>query len=224
MTEATLWRLDAGLDHLAQFPILDHLPNGVTDERDGQIPDELRHDLDQNGALHEGSRPHADVSSYSGLSAHHRYQARKISLEYMASMLAHPGQVSYTEGANRWDPINHGLTLRHLFPFKSDCSGTYTFLARRVMFDVHPGMKDIVNGLAWKAGNTTSMMEHGREVHSDFEVMDAILYAPAPSLGFDFWHTAVYTGAEAAFSHGSMAGPFHLKWDYRPIHSVLRYF
>jgi cell wall-associated NlpC family hydrolase len=36
-------------------------------------------------------------------------------------------------------------------------------------------------------------------------------------------HVAVYVGNGMVISHGSEAGPFLLRWDYRPVNEVRRY-
>lgn len=162
------------------------------------------------------------MSSYSGLSAEHAAHARDIVVEYCHALLAHPDQVHYTQGPDRWGGIAHNHTLKDLLPFYGDCSSTATFVLWRALNDVHKGTRDVVNGERWKAGFTGTIAQHGKRVVHDanIKVGDLILYGPAPT----YEHVAVALGGGMVFSHGSEGGPYKLPLDYRPDRGPTRRF
>jgi hypothetical protein len=151
--------------------------------------------------------------SYSGLSESHRRVAKHVVVAYCEKLLSKPDEVHYTQGAARWSGIDQKKNLSSLFPFYGDCSSTATFILWRALTHVHKGVKDRVNGAAWKAGYTGTIASHGLHVLHDanIQVGDLILYGPGPT----YEHVTVALGGGKCFSHGSEGGPYILPLDYR---------
>lgn len=163
------------------------------------------------------------TASYSGLSRKHRDEAKHIVAVYARLLLTEPGNVHYTQGSDRWSGILKRQHQSDIFPFKGDCSSTYTFIDWRALEHVHPGITDIINGAHWLGGYTGTIAAHGKTVHHDenLQIGDALLYGPAPT----YEHVTTYLGGGVCFSHGSEGGPYPLDIDYRPDrHLAKRFF
>lgn len=153
------------------------------------------------------------MSSVSGLSRAHRLEARRIVAHGAGLMLAHPQAVHYSMGSDRWEGIDRRLLIaRGQYPKHSDCSSSSTWLLWNALAHTF-GVRDVVNGTAWRAGYTGTIAQHGKLVAHDrnLQVGDLLLYGPAPI----YEHVAVYMGGGKVFSHGSEPGPYLLDMDYR---------
>src|SRR5262245_28060690 len=76
----------------------------------------------------------------------------------------HREQVHYTQGSRRWDGINKHLEARKGdFPRYADCSAFATWCIWNGIYLLFK-CKDTVNGCAWKAGYTGTMLTHGKSV------------------------------------------------------------
>jgi hypothetical protein len=141
------------------------------------------------------------------------------------ALLRNPGAVHYTQGSDRFSGITQNKSPHvpsRLFPFHGDCSSTYTWAMWRALHKLF-GIGDRVNGQHWRAGFTGTIAQHGRLVsgrRGTRKVADAVLYGPAPN----FEHVTGMFGPGVVFSHGSEAGPFLLKIDYRPDRAQVRRF
>jgi hypothetical protein len=160
-------------------------------------------------------------NSYSGLSPEHRAQARRTILHGVDLLLRNPRAIHYTQGSQRWEGINKKLRAqRGQYPTHGDCSSTHTWLIWCAVTGVKPDIRDLVNGLHWKAGFTGTIIHHGKIVHNirNAKVGDAVLYGPLPNCE----HVATYIGGGLVFSHGGEAGPFKLHADYRSDRVAIR--
>lgn len=150
------------------------------------------------------SRVRALFGSVSGLSAEHRHKATNMALQAAVLWLHHKDQIHYTEGSQRWECIDRDIKAwRGEYAHHGDCSSSLTAWVWSGLDHFH--VRDTVNGLHWRAGNTESMLDHGRRVRSLFPGC-AVIYNG---------HTALYTGGGLVVSHGSEAGPLLLPWNYR---------
>jgi hypothetical protein len=130
-------------------------------------------------------------------------------------MLAHKGQVHYSQGRDRWEGIDHHLThLNNTFPKHCDCSSTATWLLWDAIARTY-GVRDLVNHAGWKAGYTGTMQGGGKQVKHDSNLLigDCVFYGDQG--GGISEHVAVYIGGGKVFSHGSEGGPYILPLDYR---------
>lgn len=155
-----------------------------------------------------------------GLSDAHRSEARRVILAGVRLLMAHPAQVHYSMGSDRWEGIAKGLRIaKGEYPKHGDCSSTHSWLVWNAL--THVGaMLDHLNGQHWRAGFTGTIAAHGIVVPSvrAAKVGDAVLYGPAPT----FEHVATYIGGGRVFSHGSERGPFLLGIDYRADRHMIR--
>jgi hypothetical protein len=156
----------------------------------------------------------------SGLSDAHAASARRVILLGVELLMAHPSQVHYTQGPERWEGIAKKLRIAdHKAPTHGDCSSTHSWLLWNAL--THVGLdRDLVNGVAWRGGYTGTIAAHGKRVVDvrNAKVGDAVLYGPAPT----FEHVATYIGGGRVFSHGSESGPFILGIDYRRDRGMIR--
>lgn len=159
------------------------------------------------------------MASVSGLRAKHRAEVRREILRSIRLLVAHPGDVHYTQGSGRWDGIAHKKhPSKGLFPFYGDCSSTDTWL---LWLGLHHYMgekygrpvRDLVNGTNWTGGFTGTMVRHGKPVAHDRNLMvgDQIFYGSGPT----YHHVVTSIGGRRAFSHGTDSGPFLVDIDYR---------
>jgi len=152
------------------------------------------------------------MSSVSGLSAAHRIKARDLTMQAALLGLKNTQSIYYTQTGRRWDGINKNLKAwQGEFPHYADCSSFATWCLWNGLD--HFGVRDVVNGAAWKAGYTGTMLNHGKVVTKQSNWMrgDLILYGN----GFPGHHVAVYCGDGFVISHGSNAGPLKIRWNYR---------
>jgi hypothetical protein len=158
-------------------------------------------------------------SSTSGLSRLHRRRARQLAVQAALLGLNHRVDLHYTQGARRWDGIAHGLQAgRGKFPYYTDCSAFATWCLWNGLSQYN--VRDVVNGLGWRAGFTGTMLSHGRRVPTIGGILtgDLVLYGG---------HVAVIVGRRGGVpmvvSMGSERGPFYLRWNYRRVQAVRRY-
>lgn len=158
------------------------------------------------------------MSSVSGLSAAHRAEARRR--VYTAAMLGfrNRDQIHYTQTAARWQGIaDTRKSQMGQYPNYADCSAFATWCIWNGIY-VKFGVRDTVNGAAWKAGYTGTMLSHGKLVThlASVKVGDCVLYGLRGTTGK---HTAIVVGRKNSqimvVSHGSEAGPFYLPYNYR---------
>lgn len=133
----------------------------------------------------------------------------------------HAGIMQYSEGSNRWSGIAEDKrAYKNEYPPFADCSSSGAW----VYWDATRAEKlvDFVNGLGWRAGNTTSMVRCGQNVNRN-ELLrgDAVFYGGSRT---EPEHLAIYIGNNRVFSHGSPGGPRILSIDYRTdINQFKRY-
>lgn len=146
-----------------------------------------------------------------GLSEKHRKGAVNGALQAAIVGLHHASQMHYTQDGRRWEGIDRRRdAAKGEYPHYSDCSSFYTWCAYNGLV-LHGGNhSDRVNGLAWRAGYTGTLLRHGRRRNMPIPGC-AIVYGRA-------WpgeHVALYTGGGKVVSHGSEGGPYLLNWRYR---------
>lgn len=131
--------------------------------------------------------------------------------------LAHAPSVHYTQTAARWDGIaRHLLAADGGYPRYADCSSFYTWC----MWQGMRAMADTVNGQAWHAGYTGTLLTHGELVQGTPKAGDAAIYGH----GWPGSHVAICLGDGTVISHGSEGGPYHLALRYRSdLYQVRRY-
>lgn len=130
--------------------------------------------------------------------------------------------IHYTESSPaRWQGIDlDKKAWRGEFPEWADCSAFVTWCLWNGLH--HFYRPDVVNGEAWKAGYTGTMLNHGEIIRGLKKAIrgDAIIYGPA----WPGQHTAIYVGNNRVISHGSEEGPLLLPVEYRKdILSIRRY-
>jgi cell wall-associated NlpC family hydrolase len=162
------------------------------------------------------------MSSVSGLSPKHRSVARKLMMNALLIGYSHASQVHYTQDLKkRWQWKKADLkAYRGEFPRYVDCSSFATWAIWNGLS--HYGVRDTVNGLAWNAGYTGTMLKHGKRVNSsrNWKRGDCFIYGS----GWPGKHVAVYIGGGYVISHGSEGGPYKVRWNYRPdLMEVRRY-
>ena len=127
-----------------------------------------------------------------------------------AAVLAYHNRrnIAYSEGWQRWDGItNHRHAWRGEYPHVADCSSFVTWCIYQGLH--HYGVRDVVNGLNWRAGYTGTMLNHGHHVSRPFPGV-CVTYGPGTGS-----HEAIYTGGGLVVSHGNQAGPLLLPLHYR---------
>lgn len=170
------------------------------------------------------------MSSYSGLNERDRAVARRLFIKGVEVLMAHPAQLHYSQDMTlRWEGIHDAIIpwfnngrINGRYPKHGDCSSTGTYLLWLALAH-HFHLPDTVNGAAWKAGYTGTLIDHGKQVRdwSRLKVGDAIIYGASHS---STEHVAWSIGGRRAFSHGSEAGPFIVDFEYRhDIVGVRRY-
>lgn len=161
------------------------------------------------------------MSSVSGLSRAHRITARDLTCRAAILGIKNSAAIHYTQGPRRWDGISKNLKAhKGQFPIYADCSAFATWCLWNGLN--HFGVRDTVNGEHWSGGYTGTMLDHGkRVVHSTNWLRgDLFIYGN----GAPGEHVALYLGGGMVASHGSEAGPFKLRWNYRSdLMEVRRY-
>ena len=148
------------------------------------------------------------------LNKHQRHSARNNILLGAHLMLSHPGAIYYTQGADRWEGIaRRDRVVKGHYPRHGDCSSTVTWMLWNALTHALEDMAigDIVNGLHWQAGNTETMMQHGKHISRCTIVGDCVFYGHT----FARRHVAIYIGNGYVFSHGSAGGPYKVNGRYR---------
>lgn len=156
----------------------------------------------------------------SGLNAAQRIAARRRIKKAAYLWLDHAPEIHYSQDAVlRWEGITkHLRSYRGEYARHADCSSFATYVHWDGTLRWKP--KDYVNGQSWKAGYTGTQEDCGRRVTGRTMVGDLVQYGG---------HVAVVVrGARTlhdtlVISHGSEAGPFLLRADYRPVAQVRRY-
>jgi hypothetical protein len=164
------------------------------------------------------------MASVSGLNKAQRLKARQLTVDAAFLALNNKPRVHYTQGSRRWDGINKDLKAHQgEYPRYCDCSSFATWCIWNGLD--HYDIRDTVNGLAWKAGYTGTMLNHGKRVVHQANLLrgDCVIYGRPGSTGA---HTAIIVGTQGntpmVISHGSEAGPFYVRYDYRPDIIMIR--
>jgi cell wall-associated NlpC family hydrolase len=127
--------------------------------------------------------------------------------------LAHAPEIHYTQGPRRWDGINRDYKAwRGEYPIYADCSAFATWCLWNGLD--HYGVRDTVNDSDWQAGYTGTMLEHGKVIVHEENVLqgDLVLYGVPGTTGK---HVAICVGGGKVISHGSEGGPYLLEIHYR---------
>ncbi len=157
------------------------------------------------------------MPSVSGLSRHQRIRARDRAVQAAELALAHTESMDYTQDlVKRWVGITKDRRARRgEFPKHADCSSFVTWCLWNGLF-LRFGLDDIVNGLDWRAGNTTSMLEHGKRVRK----LDRLV--PGDCVHYGSGETAHVTmvigrlnGVPQVASFGSDDCPCSTDYNYR---------
>jgi len=205
--------LDDFAKRLADLP-LDDPPE--TDEGDADA--ELKY-LDPLSAAEQDAEPPIGMwGSAIGLSPRQRVAARKRIVRAAWIGYQHRGAIHYTQRSQRWAIRTGARSKRGQYPHNADCSAYATYLHWDATVDHH--LRDFINGAAWRAGFTGTMVRHGVRIGRPTLVGDCVFY------GGSFWvphHVAVYIGHGRVFSHGSESGPYILPWNYRRVVQTRRY-
>jgi hypothetical protein len=168
------------------------------------------------------------MASVSGLSAAHRIEARDRTVRAAMLGLKRKDSLHYTQGPRRWDGIRKDLRSQEgECPTHADCSSFATWCLWNGLF-VKFKVRDTVNGAAWQAGFTGTMLTNGKRVVHRSNVIrgDCVIYGD----GGSGKHTAIVVGRRKSdnkimcVSHGSESGPHYVEYDYRPdIMEIRRY-
>src|SRR4051794_7051220 len=106
------------------------------------------------------------MASVSGLSPSNRARARQMTVQAALLGVRHAPEIHYTQGTMRWEGIDRHLKAwRGQFPTHADCSAYATWCIWNGLD--HFGVRDPVNGMAWHAGYTGTMLKHGKSVHHE---------------------------------------------------------
>jgi hypothetical protein len=167
------------------------------------------------------------MSSVSGLSRDQRIRCRDRVVQAAKLGLAHKAQVHYSQNLfKRWSGIRyHRNAALGQFPRNSDCSSFATWCLWNGLL-LQFGLGDIVNGQGWNAGYTGSMLQHGRVVQDNSNVLrgDCVFYGSA-------WpgeHVTIVVshlnGVPMVISHGEETGPWYIPYNYGShIYQIRRY-
>lgn len=165
------------------------------------------------------------MPSASGLSLNQRIRCRDRAVQAAKLAYANRDQVSYTQGAKRWNGItNHRDASVGLYTHFADCSSFVTWCLWNGLVLLY-GTSDVVNGANWKGGWTGTMYDHGMVVRNMANVLrgDCVLYGASPGLHVTIV-VDVKAGTPMVISHGSEPGPYYLPFNYRPdVHQIRRY-
>jgi cell wall-associated NlpC family hydrolase len=160
------------------------------------------------------------MSSVSGLSDTHRIRARDLAMEAAFLGLERAPSLHYTQGPKRWEGIAQDMKAwRGECPHYADCSAFATWCLWNGLD--HYGVRDVVNDAQWRAGYTGTMLEHGKPVVHEENIMraDLALYGVPGTTGK---HVAICIGGGLVISHGSEGGPYKLPLHYRSDLIVVR--
>lgn len=151
--------------------------------------------------------------SVSGLTNLQRIEARDLACNAAVLSIRNAPLIHYTQGSLRWEGIDKKLkAFRGEFPRHGDCSAMATWWLWNGLD--HFGVSDVVNGDKWQYGYTGTQLQHGKRVvhRVNWRRGDLFIYGR----GFPGAHVALYLGDGFCASHGSEAGPFKVRFDYRP--------
>lgn len=155
-----------------------------------------------------------------GLNVFQRRRARKRAVISAHVGLDNAPAIHYTQGPLRWTGIKeHRRAYRGEFPNQADCSAFTTWCLWDATLRYH--LSDFVNGQHWQAGYTGTQQQHGARVRGRKLPGDLVFYGDQGAGVAE--HVAIYVGGGLVISHGSEAGPFLLRWDYRAVAEVRRY-
>lgn len=152
----------------------------------------------------------AETKGLSGLSFEHRIEARDLAMGAAFLAAKNASVIHYTQGRLRWAGISGNLkALKRQHPHYADCSAFYTWCIWNSLdyFDV----RDVVNGLGWRAGYTGTILTHGVRVRGELIRGDAVIYGRR----YPGRHVAIYIGGGQVISHGSESGPSRRELHYR---------
>lgn len=139
--------------------------------------------------------------------------------------------IHYSQATNRWSGITEHLLPPRFFPPHADCSSfvTWLFWQARVRIDGHQG-EDVVNGLDWRAGNTSSMLRNGsNHQHGPWSWIPGetvVFYDLVNSKGFPTGvvdHCALFVGHNRVVSNGQEIDPAVRPYNYRHVWGARRY-
>jgi hypothetical protein len=167
------------------------------------------------------------MPSVSGLSRDQRIRCRDRVVQAAKLALAHKAQVHYTEDIpQRWSGIRyHRNAALGQFPRNSDCSSFATWCLWNGLL-LRFGLGDIVNGQGWNAGNTASMIQHGRVVPHGSDILrgDCVFY------GTPVFHVTIVVhhsnGVPMVISQGEETGPHYIAYKDgadASINRIVRY-
>jgi hypothetical protein len=167
------------------------------------------------------------MASVSGLDFNQRIRCRDRVVQAAELARANKAQVHYSQEPNRWDGINNRRNAKTGgFPRHADCSSFATWCLWNGLHLMY-GLGDLVNGADWTAGFTGTMLDHGKRVRDEGNILrgDCVFYRPG---GVN--HVAIVVATKhqghavpLVVSHGSEAGPLRLKYDYETPTQVRRY-
>jgi cell wall-associated NlpC family hydrolase len=157
------------------------------------------------------------VPSVSGLSRNQRIRARDRAVQAAELVYANKEDTNYTQDlTRRWVGIARDRRARRgQFPKHADCSSFVTWCLWNGLF-LRFRLDDIVNGLDWRAGNTTSMLSHGRRVRNVDRVRrgDLVHYGSGATA-----HVAIVVGRRngvpQVITWGSDDCPCFTRYNYR---------
>lgn len=163
------------------------------------------------------------MSSVSGLSPEHRVEARDRAVAAAVLSIRNAPSIHYTQDAIlRWEGISKRLNAHAgQFPRHGDCSAMATWWLWNGLY-IPFGVRDVVNGANWRYGFTGTQLLHGKAVihRTNWRRGDLFIYGN----GAPGKHVAMYLGDGFVASHGSEAGPFKVRYDYRSdLMAVRRY-
>ena len=171
-----------------------------------------------------GAHPQDRIAKTKHLTAKQRTRARRIAVKAVLLGFAHRSAIHYTQGGQRWQGIaDTRYSARGQYPNYADCSAFDTWALWNGLY-VPYRKPDVVNGAAWRAGYTGTMLSHGRPIRYLKNVRwgDLVLYnghvAMVVKVGKPRGSNVMVV------SHGSEPGPFYLPYNYRSdIVSIRRY-
>ena len=163
------------------------------------------------------------MPSVSGLGYEQRIRCRDRVVQAAKLALAHKGEVHWTHSSRRWDGIeNRRNAMLGQFPTHADNSSFVTWCLWNGLF-LRYGLGDIVNGRDWMGGFTGTLLDHGKRLTQTGNALrgDLVFYAdPLPHVTIIVART---NGVPMVISHGSEAGPFYLRFNYRTPSQIRRY-
>ena len=162
------------------------------------------------------------MPSVSGLSRDQRIQCRDRVVQAALLAVHNNPQVHFSmDVAHRWDGIaNHRNARLGQLPTHADDSSFATWCLWNGLF-LGFGLGDLVSGAGWTAGNTGTMLSHGKPVRHLANVRrgDCVFYGSGPPGRHVTIVVGKQGGVPVVVSHASEQGPFSLIYNYR--HDVM---